>query len=174
VANLPIEVKWKWIKGHQDAIARQRLDWSVLQNIHMDRKAKRRDKKHKGNSLRPLRLSTERWAFTVKVEKHACMNKEAVYEILHEDKIKAYWQKKDDITNEACGDINWKASKITLKEQPQGMKCVGAKLATRHIATGRRMKLRQEWTHSTCPQCGGPEETTEHMFRCPAEQAQEM
>ena len=36
------------------------------------------------------------------------------------------------------------------------------------------MKLRQEWTHSTCPQCGAPEETTELVCKCPAEKAQEM
>ena len=102
------------------------------------------------------------------------MNKEAVYEILREDKIKIYWQKKDGITNDAWDDINWKASKGALKEQPRGMKRFGAKFATRHITTGRMMKLRQEWTHSTCPQCGAPEETTEHVCKCPAEKAQEM
>jgi hypothetical protein len=154
-AALPTEVKWKWIKGHQDKIAGQHLDWWALQNIRMDRKAKRHGKKNKGNALGPLRLSTERWAFTVKGEKHACMNKKAVYEILREDKIKTYRQKKDGITNDAWGDINWKASKVALKEQPRGMKIFGAKFATRHIATRRMMKLRQEWTHSTCPQMWG-------------------
>jgi predicted RNA-binding Zn-ribbon protein involved in translation (DUF1610 family) len=133
-----------------------------------------KEEQRQRTAVSPLRLSTERWAFTVKGEKHACMNKEAVYEILQEDKIKTYWQKKDGITNDAWGDINWKSSKVALKEQPRGMKRFGAKFATRHIATGRMIKLTQEWTHSTCPQCGAPEETTEHVCQCPAEQTQEM
>ena len=65
VAALPIEVTWKCIKGHQDKIAGQHLDWWALQNIRMDRKAKRHRKKNKGNAMGPLCLSTERWAFTV-------------------------------------------------------------------------------------------------------------
>ena len=30
------------------------------------------------------------------------------------------------------------------------------------------MKIRKEWTHSTCPLCGAPEETTEHVLLCQA------
>ena len=47
VASLPIEVKWRWIKGHQDKIAGQHLDWWALQNIRMDKKAKDMEKRTK-------------------------------------------------------------------------------------------------------------------------------
>ena len=104
--------------------------------------------------------------------KHARFNKEEIYELRKEETSKIYWQRKDAITDQAWKDINWQASKVALKDMPRGSRRFHAKHASRHCAVGKMMKLRKQWTHSMCPQCGIPEETTVHVSQCPAEKSQ--
>jgi hypothetical protein len=165
MAQLPITIRYKWIEGHQDSKGK-RLDWWARQNIRMDQKAKRFWNKHSKNPRQAQPMST--LPVSIQIGDHLLthFHKETVYEELHAGPILAYWAKKDDIPPEALTVVNWRASKLALKEQPRGLRRWHAKWASRHCSVGRMMKLRKEWTHNRCPLCGIQEETTIHVLRC--------
>jgi hypothetical protein len=94
------------------------------------------------------------------------LHKDTAYEEINSDAILGYWERKDGIPLAVKTQVNWRASKIALKEQPRGLQRWHAKWASRHCPVGRMMKIRKEWTHNKCPLCGQQEETTVHVLRC--------
>jgi hypothetical protein len=164
-ARLPVAVSYKWIEGHQDDKGK-RLDWWARQNIRMDQKAKRFWRKHSKNPRPAQQMST--LPVTIQIGDHLLthLHKETAYEEINAEAILDYWERKDGIPTEKTHQVNWKASKLALKEQPRGLQRWHAKWATRHCAVGRMMKIRKEWSHNKCPLCGQQEETTLHVIQC--------
>jgi hypothetical protein len=163
--QLPISINFRWIEGHQDDKGK-RLDWWARQNIRMDQKAKRFWRRHSKNPRPAQPMST--LPVSIQIGDHLLthLHKDSAYEEINAEAILDYWERKDGIPLEKKAQVNWKASKQALKEQPRGLQRWHAKWATRHCAVGRMMKIRKEWAHSTCPLCGNQEETTTHVLQC--------
>ena len=172
--QLPIEVKFRWIKGHQDKKKSvHKLDWWARQNIFMDARAKRFWRKH-ANSPRPAhRLQHEKVSIYWRGSKLAKFHKLEIHEMVMEQPLRKYWKKKDGLTKQGFNLTNWPAQKKALKEQPPGMQRWWCKHCTRWCGVGRSMKLRKEWDHNLCPLCAKEEETTVHLLKCQHEGATE-
>jgi hypothetical protein len=108
----------------------------------------------------------EPWAIKVLGEKLSSFHKETIHEHTNAEAVTKYWSDKNDISKEVWQDIEWRASKVALKERPMGKRRWFAKNATSHCATGRMMLRRKEWTNSRCPRCGTVDECTKHLCRC--------
>ena len=170
--QLPIEVEFKWIEGHQDSKGK-RLDWWARQNIRMDQRAKRFWRLHKHNPRHNHKLPNENIAIFFKDRKLHSLDKKQMHEFLTEKVMKQFWVKdKKDLKEEHWPMADWTANKTAIKEQPKGMQRFICKFTSRHIAVGRMMLKRQHWNHSRCPLCGAEEETTKHVLQCPDIRAQ--
>ena len=175
LSEMPVSVRFKWVKGHQDRIkSGERLDWWARQNIRMDQAAKRHWNKHRRGQPQELPLAHDSFPITVRGKKLSNFNKETVWELYHNTKIKEYWEDKDNLNPEKYKQVNWQASKTAQKETSRAMRRFQAKFATRFIGCGRMMKLRHHWSHSKCPLCGHEEETTMHVLQCQDSRAKEV
>ena len=170
IADLPCNVTFRWVQGHQDDKNighRQTLDWWAKQNIAMDKRAKAFWKQTKHNTPPNHRFKHETFAVLMAGTKLSCFRKEWVHNRTNQKPIKDYWQKKQAITDDQWDDINWDAAQKASKEQSLGKRRWNAKYATSHCATGKMMKIRKQWVHSKCPRCGAPNEDTRHVAKCP-------
>ena len=169
---LPIEVKLRWIEGHQDDKGKPmgRLDWWALQNIRMDAAAKRHAKRTAGSTPPNFRFANEAWSVWIRGRKLSSFTKQAVYELVNDKKAKDYWMKKESnpLTEEQWDSFNKPALKTAKKERPTGKNRFIFKFATGHFACGRQMKRRKEWNHDRCPVCGAPDENNHHVLMCQA------
>ena len=170
--SLPIQVKFRWIEGHQDDKGKPvgRLDWWALQNVRMDAAAKRHLKRTKHLTPPNLQLHHERWALWIRGKKLSSFTKAAVYELINDKAARDYWQSKDSnpISDDQWNSFNRKAMKTAQKERPLGKNRFIFKFATGHFACGRQMKRRKEWTHDKCPVCGAQDENNHHVMMCQA------
>ena len=167
--ELPIQVTFRWIEGHQDEKGKPKhsLDWWARQNIRMDQRAKMHLRKHEHTPLIQTNLAHEMLPVWIGDAKMTHFPKELIHELTCTKVIKRYWCRKDSISPEQYESINWTAAKKSLQEAPRGMQRFHGKFASRHIGVGRMMKIRKEWGHSRCPLCGCNEETTQHVIQCP-------
>ncbi len=124
----------------------------------MDHRAKIFWRQHTNNRRPSQILSQERIAITVGGNKLTHLDKEEVQELTVAPKLQDHWEQKDDVTPSNWKDINWKANKKALKEQPRGTQRWFAKHITRQCGVGKMMgpERRKEWNHDNCPRCGRP------------------
>ena len=146
--KLSIEVRFRWIEGHQDEKGEpgRRLDWWALQNVRMDSAAKRHWKRTKTHTPPNMRFQHERWALWLRGKKLSSFSKEAVYEAINTKDVETYWKtkKSNPMTDEQWNSFNKKALKTAHKERPRGKQRFLLKFATGHFACGRQMKRRKE------------------------------
>ena len=116
VKDLPINIKWRWIRGH----AREkgfRTNWWHLMNEKMDALAKQfMAKQIENNKERYIvRLWYEKWAFYVNGKKLANINKNLIYEYLYGSDNLRYWQHHHDVPmNNPSFEVDWEPARLAL------------------------------------------------------------
>jgi hypothetical protein len=95
IKSLQITVDFKWVEGHQDsknqghALA---LDWWALQNIAMDRQARRHWRQTRHQTPPNIMFSQETYAILVAGSKLSSFKKQLVHATTNERPIREYWQ----------------------------------------------------------------------------------
>ena len=162
IKALPIKVEFQWIEGHQDDNKGDHglLDWWARQNINMDRAAKQHWKDTKQSTPPNLPFKHEQWAISIQGQKLSSFDKDLVYERVASADVIKYWKEKksNPIEDEVFDSMNWPASKVAIKERPQGKQRFFYKFATGSFACGQQMFNRGEWPHDKCPRCGEVDE----------------
>ena len=168
-------MEFQWIEGHQDDNKGDHgfLDWWARQNINMDRAAKQHWKDTKQSTPPNLPFKHEQWAMSIQGQKLSSFDKDLVYERVASADVIKYWKEKksNPIEDEVFDSMNWPASKVAIKERPQGKQRFFYKFATGNFACGRQMLNRGEWPHDKWPRCGEVAENNVRIIKCQAPSA---
>ena len=168
VKELPINIKWRWIKGH----AREkgfRLNWWHLMNEKMDTLAKKFMKKQIDNNKEryTVRLWYEKWAFYVNGNKLANVNKNAIYEYLYGVETLEYWQYHHDVPmNHPSHAVDWEPARLALNRLSMGIRRIFWKFSSGHIGNQHMLWHRNEIETPRCLLCDHHEERSSHVLQC--------
>jgi hypothetical protein len=196
---LPITIAFRWVEGHQDdpnktpmrilpehlMVGTQRhygcLDrWAKL-NIEADLKAKEYWDRHHHTPFPNRKFTHERITITVQGIKLAQFDIKSLYRTIQEPTIKQHWKQREERMNATpilsatwdatWGLTDWKTQGRAFRSLPLGKQRWLTKHATGHCGVGR-MLLHWQWqSHSDCPRCGQPDESTPHLLQCRAHSA---
>jgi len=174
--NLPISLKWHWVKGHQDDTkSKHDLDiWSQT-NILVDAKAKSylNTLKRQQFQPRPLQLTTG-WNLRMGNELLAHFDMDRVYPHVWSMCISQYWKQKQDWHEETHHFVDWDSIGQALKSAPFHRQRHHIKVASTQLAIGRQLHRRDNQLSDQCPICRVTEETTDHLFKCTAPSVQQL
>jgi hypothetical protein len=164
---LPINVNFKWIKGHQDSgTPTQLLDVWAQRNILVDSMAKLH--MQQSCDLEPnIRLKYEGWSVHIGSVKLSRINVKEVYQMITKDSARRYWKTKLEITEKAEKFINWEILGKAFKSLTFAKKRRLIKLITNKAPTGNNMLKWQFWDNDKCPGCG-QSENANHVMTCNA------
>ena len=170
--NLPIEIAYQHVRGHQDETGRQ-LNLLETLNCIMDRKAKQyREYIESSTTYEYSKLHFfANWTCTVN-ENVITENLDThLREHIYYKQIKHYLTHNKQYPPTAVDNIDWiaigKAAKsITIRKQIWVTKYVSG-----FCATGSVMKKRKLWDNHLCPICHQCKETTSHIITCQDERS---
>lgn len=163
--RLPIEVVFKWIKGHQDKHRPDEfLDVWAQFNILADSIAKQ----HMQNTSDQY----EGWSVFIDSYKLTRIKVKDIYCFVVKDKTQRYWQNKFEISPQVSSYVNWdilgKAFKsLWFAKQRRLLKHI-----TDKAPTGNNMKKWKFWESDSCPSCDH-QENSKHVLTCQDAHAQE-
>jgi len=170
-ADLPCEIRWKWVRGHQREQGMENIDWWGRMNDLVDSNAKQFLRQScKGRNPAPLyfsKLFYEPWTISLLGIKQPSLNKTHCYEALFAPKIFNYWERHHDIPIPSCLDVDWGPSNKAIKRLAMGHKRWFWKFSTGCIGVGNQLFHRRHQEHSNCPLCQTPNEKVSHIFHCP-------
>ena len=167
IKELPINIKWRHIKGH----AKQKglpQDWWTQMNDKMDTLAKAymTDQLNKNREHYTVRLWHEKWAFYVFGNKLSCINKKSIYEFLHGEKTLNYWRTHHDIPIQPSHEVDWEPARLAIKRLPLGLRRFFWKFSTGQIGNRHMLCTREEIDTPRCLLCDHPEEKLSHVLQC--------
>jgi hypothetical protein len=171
---LPIQVNFRWVKGHQDSSPPsngRELDAWAKMNITADALAGQ-FRLAIGQRYRPnIPFRYEKWTLWYEHKKLTHFHIPSMYAKVYTPCL-AYYVQKHGLTEEmVTRQINWESLKHAMKRIPWGKQRWLVKFATGHCAVGRMEKRRQHQQHDNCPLCDQEDETTVHVLRCHDERA---
>lgn len=172
--QLPVDVHFYWIKGHQDdLLAWHHLDFYAQMNVKADRLAKSflisNMQSHVPNSLSPF--STDQWYLIQQDIKYANVSSEQIYEDVVADNILQYWVKRGKVPLEVSDDIDWENYGVAFLKCSFAQRRRIIKLTSGHAPVGRMMRRWKKQDHARCPLCDYPEEDVHHMLTCSCDEA---
>jgi hypothetical protein len=167
VSSLPIQVKWKWVKGHQDDHeAVSKLDvWSQL-NVIVDNLSKSYWNQNKHLKPAAQIFKHEGWSISYKLSKMSCIQRGKVYDLLTREKSHQLWSVQLEVPLDDIKNVDWEAGGAAFKQLQFAQQRKIVKFATNQCATGSIMERWGKWSHSACPRCGTPEENNTHVIKC--------
>ena len=170
-AALPIDIHWRWVKGHQRELGCDDIDWWGRGNEWTDSKAKAfLTHAYRGTNPRPLftiKLFYEPWTISLNSKKQTCVNPQRCYETLFQPRVSKYWENHHDIPIPRCSDIDWVPSSKAINRLPLGLKRWQWKFSTECIGVGNQLLHRKHQTHSKCPLCQANNKKVSHVLHCP-------
>ena len=144
VHRLPIQVKWKWIRGHQDddKTYDELDDWAQA-NVRMDELAKAYWKhlKQKNYQPQPQRFGDEDWSITFRGEKLSRLHIPALYSAMCRDSTFDYWAGRAHIPRDTIDACDWEACGKAFKSISLSKQRRVTKHASGHMACGKMMAI---------------------------------
>ena len=165
--QLPIEVTFGWVEGHQDKeISFEELDPIAQDNVYVDNIAKAFLNRllDQGQVAQPANVSSRGWSFSVNGEHHSCLNQAQIYEHATAFAAEEYWTEKFKWTHQIF--VDWDLVGEALKSLSIPKKRRTVKWATGHLGVGIKLKLWKFQTHSNCPLCDREDEDALHVIQC--------
>jgi ribonuclease HI len=171
--KLPIQVHWKWVKGHQDDRSDPVLDKWAKANIMADNLAKAywNHLNRSGHVALPQRFGDEAWAIHFRGKKLNRMDKTAIYKAIMDPTTKDYWRRRGNLHAADIPNIDWDLIGAAFKLLTNAKKRRVTKHAAGHFGCGKMMSLWRFQDHSKCPRCPEPNKDPQHILRCPAPSA---
>lgn len=168
VRELPIDVKWRWIEGHQKEKGVRNLDWWARRNDDVDAMAKSYLAQCTAAN-RPqiqVRLLYEKWAVYVHGAKQAKIDKKELYRTLFAPRTINYYENHHDIPIPNGTAVDWEASRLACNRLLIGLRRWKSKFLSGSIGVGHMLMHRRYQDHSNCPLCGKHGEKVSHVLRC--------
>ena len=165
IAALPIQVHWKWIRGHQDRHKQTFTIWE-LDNIKVDTLAQE-CRRNLPLSYIPSNciLSGEGPRVFLDDEKCSKMELKAVQSSYIRSRQTQYWCTKFGLTTKQITTIDWKSQAQAFRPLPLARRQRTIKLSTGQCGISFMMKRWKFEEHNECPFCARSE-TKEHLFQC--------
>ena len=114
--QLPIDIKWKWVEGHQDKKGKK-LDWWAKQNQKVDLSAKdfaQNAIKYEYWRYRTPQLWYEKWGLRINASKRSCISRKDVLSVLATKRMKSYWHNHREFPVLDATKIAWKEQRWQL------------------------------------------------------------
>ena len=173
IKELPINVTFRHIKGHQDDHKHiSALDrWATL-NVQMDTRAKQMLAKARQSHHKPPNQAFGNETVSVRHNniKLSRFSLDSLYTLLYGANTKAYWATRHNIPPNLIDHINWETQDKALKREPFGKKRWLIKHLCGQCGVGHVLgpNRRRHQAHDRCPRCDAPDETVTHVLRCQA------
>ena len=171
VAALPIDIHWRWVRGHQREQDLQDIDWWGKMNDLVDSKAKDfLTVSCRGHRPKPLyfsKLFHEPWTISLLGLKQPSLNRTHCYETLFKPRIHRYWEGHHDTPLPSSDNVDWAPSSKAIKRLSLGLRRWRWKFSTGCIGVGNQLFHRNHQPHSKCPLCQSPNEKVSHVLHCP-------
>ena len=118
IQKLPLQIKWHWIKGHQDdSIDYQNLDSWAKNNVQADMMAKlywNHCEKHNQRLLNQ-EFGNKGWTYRYNMSKRSRFTKKDIYEELFGDTTRDHWITKKQIYVDQIHSIDWNNCERAIK-----------------------------------------------------------
>ena len=152
VKIIPIDIKWHWIKGHQDnnSTLISVLDFWAKQHKLCDELAKIHWNTSKEN-VEKVSINNSFPTIYINREIITQFDKNALYAKLTRDNSIKYWSKRTPLEERVLGELDWEASHRAYKSLTFSKQRRVVKMLSNHAATGKTLQKRQEWDHARCP-----------------------
>ncbi len=167
---LPIQVKFKHVKGHQDGNQITALLQLAWMNIEMDADAKHKvsvDGPHEQMDPIPF----EGWTCAIKGR---CIIKHLMEELrkhLNGEVLLHHWVAKQRIDALTAPIIDWEMAGMATWALPRAQQKWVSKLSAKFLSYGTNMTRWKLGMQAKCPHCTCSQEDKEHIIWCPAESA---
>jgi len=140
---LPIDVKCRWVEGHQKEKGVRNLDWWARRNDDVDAMAKSYLAQCTAANWPqiPVRLLYEKWAVYVHGVKQAKIDKKELYKTLFAPQTINYYKNHHDIPIPTGSAVDWEASRLTGNWLPTGLKRWKSKFLSGSIGIGHNIML---------------------------------
>ena len=165
--DLPINIKWRWIKGH----AREKgfwLTWWHLMNEKMDKLAKdyMQDQLDKNREHYSRRLWYEKWALYVNRNKQSSINCNFIYESLYGEQTLDYWRNHHDIPIDPSHKVDWEPARLAINCLSIGIRRFFWKYTSGHVGNRHMLWRREEIETPRCLLCNHEKEKSSHVLQC--------
>ena len=175
MAEIP-QITWKWrhIPGHQDRKNQHiPMDIWAERNILMDARATIVYEAIPEEN-KPIFLATAIQPLLINGVPIVANFQDHVRKATVGKGILDYWKHRGKVGQGTSDDIAWKSFDLARESLPTKRQHWLVKQYSDTCAVGKVMKYRKEWTHSRCPRCKTPVETSSHVWTCPDQGAQDI
>ena len=156
ISQLPINITWLWIPGHQD----DHTHFSHLTSTSQDNVIANDIAKEYCNQLiraqQPIpnpRLPNEGWTLYLGQHKQTHLDKNKIYEYLTKPDVMNYWTQKLHYPATAPPTIQWDDLGSALRSLKPSMQRHAIKHATGHFGCGKPLQLWELQDHDEYPFC---------------------
>ena len=164
--------KFRHIRGHQDEhISYHLLDmWGQL-NVEMDSLAKAYWNETSSSVLPFYPLSSSGWSLWIGPRKLSSWDRNALYDHAKSTDILEHWIQRRKIPRNMIRSIDWEACQTAVRQLGLNVSLWVPKWLAGFAPVGKVLQRNKQQDHAECPCCAAFE-TTGHVIRCQAPQAQ--
>ena len=176
-SELPIEIEFSWVEGHQDDdIALEDLPRMAQLNVHADRMAKDHldtliAQSRTAEGLGPCddRIEGEGWTIRLGCTKITGDPTLPLRDHVLSPPLRRYLAKKGILATNSFDRVDWDATAKAIDTYPPLFRLWAAKHVHNWSGVAQRMKEWKFWDSDICPCCHNTVETTRHVAICPDE-----
>ncbi len=173
VAELPIEIEFVHVDGHQDKhTPYHRLDRMGQLNVQMDSEAKRYLRWLLSSPYPtpcPSTIFKEGWSCHIQGTKTTTDPAGPIRRQAFRNDMIAHVKSRHKIEPELFDSVDWDANRDALNNAPVLFSLWATKHVSGFCGVGRKMHQRGEWENAKCHSCEEESETTFHLYVCPHE-----
>jgi len=166
--QLPIQLTFEHVKGHQDQGTITALPWVAWMNIEMDSCTKNKLLSAVASTQQD-KIPFEGWTCSIEgrcVVKHLT---KALRRHLNGSIILNHWAMKARFSSsQVTQTIDWEAAETAMNQLPLAKRQWVSKLAAKFLPDGKNMQRWGQRDVAKCPRCDCPLEDKDHIFKCPA------
>jgi len=162
---LPLAIKFKHVKGHQDngqSLALSRTGWM---NIEMDDRVKQKDKQPY-HGPETYTIPFKGWKCNIQGHRITKNLPTRLGDYINGITIQHHWASKRRYGNGTADMVDWEATDIAMRTTPMVLRCWVSKSAAKFLPYGVNMKRWQTRLSAQCPRCQEHNETKQHLFQC--------
>ena len=169
--RLPVSIKWKWVRGHQDDyIHFDQLEYEAQQNVRVDQAAKEFLHLHMNETVpsRTFTFPAEKFWLVYEGNKFTQIKSADLYHKMASADILDSWSKSAGCDRGLVDEWDWEAYAAAATRATYAERRKLLKLSSGFAPVGYMMMKWQKQDHDRCPCCDAESETVHHMVTCPA------
>ena len=166
--EIPIEIGFRHVQGHQDKKSNKPLDrWAQL-NLLADAEAKRHLSWYIQNSSHDHDLSfvTPHWSVRVNGDTVTQDIRRTLQNYIHNNEMKKFLIRKGVLTSLTYDCVDWKSNGTAMRALSFSERTWVTKHVSGFCGCGKMMERCKQWETSACPRCGDCVEDNWHVLWC--------